>query len=249
MRIVKRYLRSIGRHPIALCACLIVAVSFHFPSARAAGDLGAEFAVRWDPKQGGPASAHAVLSMLGLKATDTDVYEVRYFTATQGTETLPGFDVILRERVKKKKELTYKLRGEKPLPASAPSIGKWECALGAAAKKKDEIDVSFIADGQVKKVYSRSCEVDGDAATLAFPASLGAKPKGCKSSMTRLKAGDLKIEEWRLGPGAMLIEVSRNGKDNAAETEAFRKQIVAAVSKAGAAPVDRSKSEAGSDCK
>ena len=46
MRIVKPYLRSIGRHPIALCPCLIVAVSFHFPSARAAGDLGAEFAVR-----------------------------------------------------------------------------------------------------------------------------------------------------------------------------------------------------------
>ena len=47
----------------------------------------------------------------------------------------------------------------------------------------------------------------------------------------------------------MLIEVSRNGTDTAKDTEAFRKQVVAAVTKAGAVPVDRSKSEAGGDCK
>ena len=67
--------------------------------------------------------------------------------------------------------------------------------------------------------------------------------------MTRLRSSDYKVEQWRLGSGAQLIEISLNGVDASEQAEAFRDRVVAPLLKLGAKPVDRSKTEAGSVCK
>jgi hypothetical protein len=99
----------------------------------------------------------------------------------------------------------------------------------------------------IKRMYSRSCTVKGDAST-AIPKNLDAKPKGCKSSMTRLKSNDLKAEEWQLSSGAKVIEVSISGKDTQMELENFKRSVVHGLINRGVTPLDRSKSEMGSKC-
>jgi hypothetical protein len=63
----------------------------------------AEFAIRWDTKEGGPRSAAEVLKQIKLEQTDKDSFEVIYFVAGQRTPTPPGFESILRKRAKKNK--------------------------------------------------------------------------------------------------------------------------------------------------
>jgi hypothetical protein len=67
--------------------------------------------------------------------------------------------------------------------------------------------------------------------------------------MTRLKAGKLKVEEWTLEPGGkLLLEVSRVGRDTEADLKAFRADVAEKLVTLRAKPIDRRKSEVGSDC-
>ena len=208
--------------------------------------MDAEFAVRWNPSVGGPKSARQVLDLLGLKQDDKDEYEaIRYYDPTKPVQKAPGVNVILRERVKKKKaDLTFKLRSAQQLAAASPD---W-CPLGPKAVAKEEIDVSVFSAGEPKEAHSRSCKLDVDRGA-SFPDALGAKLKGCQSKMIRLQSGPVTIEEWKLPNGSTVLELSKTGKYTTAELATFRDGMVAVVTKAGAKPLDRSMSEVGSDCK
>jgi hypothetical protein len=155
--------------------------------------------------------------------------------------------VILRERLKKKKaELTYKLRPKDSSARTAARV-EWQCPLGPNAEKKEEVDISFAAQGDPKQVLSRSCTLEGEPGDVQFP--FAAEALACTSSMTRVKVGGYKIEEWQLGDRARLIEVSRNGQNTPEATKAFAKTVARLTDpRAGAKPIDRSKSEAGSEC-
>ncbi len=66
--------------------------------------------------------------------------------------------------------------------------------------------------------------------------------------MTRLKSKDMKAEEWQLSSGAKVIEISLSGKDTKKELENFRRSVVDVLINRGVTPLDRSKSEMGSEC-
>src|SRR4249920_1591548 len=80
---------------VAACA-IVAAVTVHSTAARAAPD--AEFAVRWDPAEGGPAALDAVLNRLGLQQGAARQMVVQYFSVPQPPELPAGFAAIARER-------------------------------------------------------------------------------------------------------------------------------------------------------
>jgi hypothetical protein len=234
------------RSALTFCAvaalCLVLVGS---PPSAIARD--AEFAVRWDASAGGPRSAADTLAALGLALDDEDAYSVQYFTVVSPNSLPAEFSAIARARQKnQKKELTLKIRV--PESHAISNLKTWKCELGSGAEMKDQIDVSFVGPTQVKRVFSRSCSVESKR-DISFPASLKATAKGCISSMTRLKARGLKVEEWVLNPsGTRLLEVSKNSEDTGAALEDFRSQVVLPLLERRVNPIDRSKSEAGSDC-
>lgn len=109
-----------------------------------------------------------------------------------------------------------------------------------------EADISFLPDGKVKKVYSRSCTADAPL-SVAVPATLSAQPKGCMSTMVRYEStsGGLTVEEWRQEGGTLVIEVSIKGKDGKPARKAFKSEVVDVLVAAGVKPLDRSKTEIG----
>lgn len=227
---------------VAACSFLL-----RVGSSASAAETGAEYAIRWNAAEGGLKTAAQTLAAFGVSADDKDAFEIQYFTVAAPADLPSGFGAIARSRQKgKKKELTFKLRGPEPVQP-LPARDSWNCGLGEAVKK-DEIDISVLANGQVKRVFSRSCSIESKE-DIAFPGAMGAKPKGCVSTMTRLKSGTLTVEEWLLKPsGVRLIEVSRKGADTNDELQAFRKDIVTPLLGRRIKPLDRSKSDVGSDC-
>lgn len=228
-------------------ALAIVAMLAALPAARAAVP-DAEFAVRWDPRQGGPATPQDVLQALKLQADAPRRFEVRYFDFQPPADVPPGFDAILRQRVSGGvTELTFKLRGHAPLPPQ-PTLEDWSCPLGATNERKDEVDVGFASAGRVLKAWSRSCSVETHDAALQPPPALRARLKGCGSTMTRLTAGHLKIEQWQQADGTTLIEASRPGHDTKASTRSFEREVLAPLLALQVQPLERSKSAIGGDC-
>ena len=214
-------------------------------SATAAGR--AEFAVRWSTADGGPLTAADALRRLGRKPHGKeDDFEVRYFDLATPADAPAGATALLRQRhTAKKAELTYKLRSATPLNGATG----WRCLLPSPNESKAEADVSFLALDQVKTVHSLSCTFESADASLAPPAGLDATPKPCRSAMRRLKDGDLTAEAWSLAGGATLIEVSRKALDRPKDRQRFRDEVVRPLLAAGAVPLERSKSELGSDCR
>ena len=107
---------------------LLLAAAAALPAQAAAQD--AEFAVRWDPRQGGPATPQDALRELRLKASAPSHFEVQYFDFTPPAGLPAGFDAILRKRLTAgEAEMTFKLRGSAPLPAQ-PTLKQWACPLG-----------------------------------------------------------------------------------------------------------------------
>ena len=228
-----------------LASALAVAT---LPAAAKSADAGrAEFAFRWSSADGGPPTAADALRRLGRKPQGKEKsFSVRYFDIATPADAPPDVRAILRQRrTQKKAQLTYKLRSAAPLAGAAG----WRCPLPTPNESKDEADVSFLALDQVKAVHSRSCTFESADLSLAPPAGLGATPKPCASEMRRLESGDLTVEAWSLAGAATLIEVSRKGLDRAKDRRRFRDEVVRPLLAAGAVPVDRSKSELGSDCR
>jgi hypothetical protein len=213
-----------------------------------AGATDAEFAVRWDPRQGGPATPEDTMRELRLTVDERSQAKVEYFEFTPPPGLPEGFTPILRQRTSgPSHELSFKLRGSQPLP-DTPTLKHWDCPLGPTDDRKDEVDVGFVAADRTMIAYSRSCDLNTrDAA--APPPALKARPKGCASTMTRLRSGKLKIEEWRLADGSVLLEASRPGKHNAKSTRAFEHDVLKPLLALKIQPLERSKSAIGSDCK
>jgi hypothetical protein len=233
-------------HRIARAAALALAAAAALPAH--ATSMDAEFAVRWDPRQGGPATPQDALHGLRLKASAPSYFEIQYFEFTEPAGLPAGFDPILRKRLTGgQAELTFKLRGSQPLPAQPP-LKHWTCPLGATKDRKDEADVTFIEAGRTLTAYSRSCSVESRDADIQPPPALQARPKGCGSTMTRLRSGKLKIEEWKMADGSVLLEASRPGKHSDASMRAFERQVLQPLLALQVQPLQRSKSAIGGEC-
>jgi len=216
--------------------------------AAPAAAMDAEFAVRWDPKQGGPATPQDALRELHLKAGKPRQFEVQYFEFTPPADVPAGFDPILRKRIRNgEAELTFKLRGDAPLPAH-PTLKQWTCPLGATHDRKDEVDVTLLDAGHGLTAHSRSCSIESRDLGLQPPAALQARPKGCGSTMTRLSSGKLKLEQWQLADGTVLIEASRPGKHTEASRQAFEREVLKPLLALKVQPLQRSKSAIGGEC-
>ncbi len=206
-----------------------------------------EFAIRWAVVEGGPSKAAEVMALLkpGKEVEKPDVYSVAYFSVTLPADAPSGFTAGLREPTKKTPQSTWKYRGEAGFPA--PALAQWACPLKNADKAKDEVDYSFATNGAPTKAYSRSCTARGTVSQVA-PAALGAKPKGCTVTMTRLESDGLKVEEWVLARGDVVLEVSMEGLDTEESLKKFDIEVRAKLVPLGVKPLNRSKSELGADC-
>jgi hypothetical protein len=235
------------RRKAAAALCAVCAALLPMPGG-AARAPAAEFAVRWDPREGGPATPEDAMRRLGAEPSAPQVFEVRYYDVDVAEGVPPGFEAITRRRTTRgRTELMFKLRGAEPLPRE-PSLKRWRCPLGASGERKDEVDIGVVAAGQVLRAYSRSCSVESADPSFEPAAALALRPKGCPSTMFRQRAGKLKVEEWRLADGSRLIEASRPGRDDARHLGAFERDVLAPLLAAGVRPLSRSKSAIGGDC-
>ncbi|NDZ17806.1 hypothetical protein [Variovorax sp. WS11] len=229
---------------------ILLATTF---AAHAVDPHPAEYAIRWDPADGGPKSAAETWAKLELADGDKDTFNIWYSTVSAPPNLPNGFKAIVRERQKtnkKKYELTYKHRGQVPLPAT-PSLAQWTCPVGATDEKKDEVDVSFYGLTNVVHAYSRSCTVESKDAPPVIPKALKTKRADCKSTVTRLKLEKLTVEEWHVpGPGKRtIIEVSQSGADTNVDLGMFRDRIAKKlVEEYKIKPSKSSMTELGSSC-
>lgn len=221
-------------------ACMLAATT-----VLAAAD--AEFAIRWSPTEGGPATIEAIAEALRLPEGKRKTFVVRYFTVKKPDGAPAGATAIARERLSDgEMESMYKLRGPAAFSAGGAKTG-WRCPFKVDAKRQSEVDIGWSAEGVPKKNYSLSCEADGHIADL-LPARFKARPIGCTSDVLRMTADHIKIERWTLPGGAQAFEVSANGKDTDAEQEAFAARVVRPLIERGVQPLKQSKTQLGSRC-
>jgi len=214
-------------------------------TAFAAGD--AEFAIRWDPADGGLQTAQEVLAALGLKNSKGMDFVVQYFAVTQPSSAAGDFRAVARERRGASyADATYKVRGPNPFPEAGP-LHKWECPFSIPARSKEEVDISWIGEKDPQRAFSRSCTAEADIAR-AMPKEFGAKPLGCTSRMRRIQADGIKLEQWDLRNGRRLFEVSANGRDRPRDLDNFRRRIVDPLLSHEIRPLKDSKTELGSTC-
>lgn len=203
----------------------------------------AEYAARWDPSAGGPATSAEVLARLGLAASSAGTAcEIRYYDLPSPDGAPRGAAVILRRRVcdDGTAEIRLKYRAARPLDA-------WACPAGLGFSASSEVDVGLGAEAPSR--------VDAYACTLsagAPPPVLHAVAKPCASRMTRVSArtaggGHLKVEDWILPGGARRLEVSQKGRDDVDALAAFLR-VVERLRETGARFLEESKTELGSRC-
>jgi len=210
------------------------------PAATPPQDAGAEYAIRWNPHDGGPATAAETLALLGLRARHSARFSVDYFDLPPAAMATPGFATILRQRVDAAGHaaVTWKLRGDH-------ALSRWVCPLRDARDVKAEVDVGFNGADTVTRRYSYSCTSDDLEAASAL---LSARANGCPATVTRKESGRVRVEEWRLPGGAVLLEVSGTGKDTSAALARFRLQVVVPLLAAGIRPAPESKTDQVSRC-
>ena len=137
---------------------LLIAVSSLFVFAGAPASAApsepalAEYAVRWNAAEGGPATAQQAMALLKMKKSRTSAFRVEYFDVPATAATPAGFSVLLRRRTTApgQGDLTWKLRGDHALQ-------DWACPLKNAGQSKAELDVAFAGKEVVDRAYSYSC--------------------------------------------------------------------------------------------
>jgi len=153
--------------------------------------IPAEYAIRWNVKEGGPKTAKEVLDVLEQQLKDSDGYEVQYFDFTPPQDAPAGVKSILRQRKKDKKkyELTFKYRSDHPLQ-------HFRCPIADKPdESKEEVDISILGPKESSRAYSYSCTIESKNDPVQPPSSLAARPMGCTSKMTRIKTSKVEIEE------------------------------------------------------
>ena len=224
----------------------LLAVSLLSASAWALGASAAEFSVRWDPADGGPATVQESLAALSLKQGRPADFVVQYFTLDQPSDAPAGYKAIGRQRsTGGDVEATYKIRG--PAPIATDASYRWTCPLTGPAQSKSEIDITLTGEAQPKRAYSHSCSVKADMAH-AIPATFGARPLGCASKTHRFSDHGVTLEVWELPGERRVFEASVKGRDNAPDLKAFERRVVTPLLSRGVKPLSDSKTELGSAC-
>lgn len=215
------------------------------PSDPVSSELGAqeptraEFAVRWDPSEGGLANAQEVLSFLKAHRKTEEVFEVRYYDLEPPANAPPDSITILRQRRQQggKTEIRLKYRRTQPLDEN------WECPNDRLYEKSEEVDLSFVGTRLPNRVYSYSCTLIAQQP----PVSLHAVPKKCSARVVRYEFHKFKIEEWTFPDGNVKLELSRSAENSGAELAKFQK-VVTRLLEQGVRPSHQSKTELGSQC-
>lgn len=229
------------RSALGLGIC-IVAMFGTLPSAAVAATepADAEFAIRWNAREGGPATVDATLAVLAVRARHESRFKVGYFDLPATASAPAGFTAILRRREEsdQRAELTFKLRGNRALE-------QWSCPLRNGGPPKAEVDVTFGKAGTLSRTYSYSCSREDSASAAA---EFSATRKVCVTNVMRRQGARLKVEEWQLPGGVSMIEVSGHGANSEKALESFRARVVAPLLAAGIRPAADSKTELGSRC-
>ncbi|HSW26287.1 MAG TPA: hypothetical protein VLJ62_26250 [Burkholderiaceae bacterium] len=188
------------------------------------------------------------MKALNLEGGEASKFRVQYHDVHLPAAAPSGASAIARERKRGSKvETTWKYRGASPFDAETEHT--WTCPLSGKAKRKDEVDVSMLAGGETRRAHSRSCTVKGTYSGSVPPALQGA-PAGCSSRMERQESADgrYKVERWRLSNDQQLLEVSWSAGDTESDLVDFRRRVVEPLVNAGVQPLDRSKTELGTQC-
>jgi hypothetical protein len=214
--------------------------------AIAADELRAEYAIQFSPASGVPATPEEVLNVLGHQQGKAAKFKVQYFDVDPQGAPAAGFSAVLRERVGKKTEVTWKYLGSEA-PSSADR-DTWRCPLRSERKLKDKLDVSLVAAATAKRAYSRSCTSELDLAK-ALPPEFKVTKRGCKGDVSLLesKDGSIGVERWTLKSGAVFLEVSWKGDATSAAQEASYAVLAKLVAK-GVQPLDCSMTDIASGC-
>jgi hypothetical protein len=227
-----------GRLAIAAAAGMALAAS---PALAASGEpKTAEYAIRWNARDGGPVTINDVLAIFKTRATRVRQFKNDYYDLPPTISAPPGFSVIVRRRVDEgaQSELTWKLRGDH-------ALAEWACPLREVKQSKAEVDVNFSGDGATTRAFSYSCTSN---AADAEASALSAKLRSCPATVFRRDAGNLKIEEWHLPGDLLVIEVSMTSEDGPVAMDFFRTSVAAPLFAAGVIPLNESKTELGSRC-
>ena len=198
--------------------------------------------MRWDPAQGGPDTADAVLVVLKEPGGKPKTSVVQYFSVAQPSKLPDGFAAIVRERaVDGEVESTYKLRGPTQLSHSAR-----KCPL-RSGQAKDEVDIGVLGPGSLKRSFSYSCSAEGSVKST-LPRTFHAKPLGCSSNVLRVEASDTNVESWSFPAGRKVLEVSWKGHDKSSDLQSFLTRVVQPLMASGVKPLSESKTSLGSGC-
>jgi|SRR5262245_7457598 len=233
-----------SRHRLSSVAA-IIALTEGFCGLSLAVD--AEYAIRWNPAEGGPKSVEETLEALGDESANrVQTFTVQYFDVrTPPSDAPQGAKTILRRRsTGARNELALKYRSVHPL-------GVTKCVLPGFDRSKYEVDVSLgERDSPATRSYSFSCQVGSDAGPIAPPIELEARLLPCVSRITRRDARRTRsrIEEWRLQSGGVELEVSRQGTDSKADLENFEREVADPILARGIKVSPTSKTEIGSVC-
>jgi hypothetical protein len=231
------------RHALA-CAVAAAALCVALPGpsaiAATAEPIGAEYAIRWNAREGGPGSGGETLAILDMRARQPVHFKVDYYDLATPPAAPQGFTTILRRRIDDagRSELTFKLRGDR-------ALGEWSCPLRNVRQTKFEVDVTFGGAENAVRTYSYGCT----SADTEPASDLNAKLGTCTADVTRWEQGRLKVEEWRLAGDVVIIEVSGSGTNSPDAQERFRQRVAAPLLAAGIVPSASSKTELGSRCR
>jgi len=203
-----------------------------------AGEPGtAEYAFRWNPKEGGPATIEDVHRILGGKTKSVKEFVVRYDRVSTDRKWPQGSEAIFRERTKSDGTADYRLKFRRSTPFEQLDV----CPVGMEASY--EKDVAFASATTTRGIYSLSC-------TGTDPANFGAlkaRPLGCQAKVVRHEGKKYRLEQWTLDNGGILLEISNRSENAPAELNRFG-IIVDRLLRSGAKPSTTSKTDLATRC-
>ena len=217
-------------NPGILLAALVLELSAGEPAT-------AEYAFRWNPKDGGPTTVEDIHRILGGKTKSVKEFAVRYHQVALDKKWPAGSDVAFRERTKADGGTDYRLKFRRATPFE--SLGQCPAGMEVSYEK----DVSFGAAGATRIVYSLSCTTaDADLAR-----SLKTLPYPCRSEVVRHEGKKYRIEDWKLPGDERLLEISDKSENEPANQARFA-TIVERLLRSGAKPSTTSKTDMGTRC-
>jgi len=197
----------------------------------------AEYAFRWNPKDGGPATIEDVHRILGGKTKSVKEFVVRYDRVSMDKNWPQGAEAIFRERTKSDGTADYRLKFRRSTPFDQLDV----CPSGMEASY--EKDVTFASATSTRGVYSLSC-TGTDPAIVEI---LKAKSLGCQAKVVRHEGKKYRLERWTLDNGGVLLEISDRSENTPAELARFG-AIVDRLLRTGAKPSTTSKTDLAIRC-